>query len=222
MLKAIIFDMDWVLVKSTGIIRKSFIKVLEEQGINTEVFNTVNKERYQGRTLKDQLQLWETELWIHQSLDVDTFAKQSLTYQLELGKNDFVPNPATLQLIKEAKEKGIKIAVATSSRKERAVILLKLVEVFDTLDACIAYEDITKGKPDPECFLKAAEALNINPENCLVIEDAINGIQAAKTAKMKAVAKINPENISEGFNLADMHFQNFEDISLSDLKNLYF
>ena len=221
MLKAIIFDMDGVLVNSVWGVRKSFVKVFEEYGIDTEQFKTLNREKYEGRTLAEQLQMRKEDLNIQQPLDPITFSKKAFQYQLELSKGQYIPNPDTLQLIKEAKEKWIKIAVATSSVKERAITLLTLVEVFDKLDTFVSCEDITKGKPDPECFLKAAEALNINPENCLVIEDAINGIQAAKAAGMKAIAKVKPNHSLKEFNLSDMTFQHFEEISLSELEKLF-
>ena len=221
MLKAIIFDMDGVLVNSIESMRKSFAKVLEMQGIDTQEFNVIDKERFEWRPLRDQLQLWETELWIYQSLDVVAFSREAHKHQLEIGKNDFLPNPSTLQLIKVAREKGIKIAVATSSRRERAVNLLTLVDIYDTLDAFISYEDIINGKPNPECFLKAAEALAVDSKECVVIEDAVNGIQAAKTAGMKAIARVIPERRSKDFDQADLFFWNFEELLLLDIEKLF-
>jgi HAD superfamily hydrolase (TIGR01509 family) len=154
------------------------------------------------------------DLNIEIPLDAITFSKEAFQYQLEIAKDTYIPNPDTLQLIQNAKKKGIKIAVATSSVKERAITLLELVEVYEKLDVFVSYEDISKGKPNPEIFLKAAELLKIKPEHCVVIEDAINGIQAAKNAGMKVIAKVQPERLLEGFNQADMTFQDFKDLSL--------
>jgi HAD superfamily hydrolase (TIGR01509 family) len=161
------------------------------------------------------------DLKIQQSLEPTTFSKKAFQYQLEIAKDKYIPNPDVLKIIQNAKEKGIKIAVATSSVRERAITLLTLVGVYDKLDAFVSCEDITKGKPNPESFLKAAELLHIKPENCVVIEDAINGIQAAKNAGMKVIAKVKPERISEGFNQADICFENFKDLSLADIENIF-
>ena len=221
MLKAIIFDMDGVLINSVWGIRKSFVKVFEEYGIDTEQFKTLHKEKYEGRTLSEQLQMRKEDLNIQQTLDPITFSRKAFQYQLELEKDKYIPNPNILQLIQEAKNKGIKIAVATSSAKERAITLFTLVGIYDKLDAFVSCEEVIKGKPDPESFLKTANLLNISPENCVVIEDAMNGIQAAKSAGMKAIAKVKPERISEWFDQADLCFEDFKELFLSDIEKLF-
>jgi beta-phosphoglucomutase-like phosphatase (HAD superfamily) len=76
-------------------------------------------------------------------------------------------------------------------------------------------------KPAPDIFLKAAELLQIEPENCVVVEDAINGIQAAQSAGMKVIVKVKPSRSKEGFDKADRMFQEFDEISLLDLQHLF-
>jgi len=80
--------------------------------------------------------------------------------------------------------------VATSSSRRRAKIMLDLLGVSPLLDAFITCEDVEKSKPDPAIFLKAAETLGIQPQDCIVVEDAVNGIQAAQAGGMKSAGKI--------------------------------
>jgi beta-phosphoglucomutase-like phosphatase (HAD superfamily) len=103
MLKAIIFDMDGVLVNSVGSIWKSFLRVFEQYGVDTEEFKRLNKEKYEGRSLKQQLQMWKEDLHMEQEFDANTFSKEAFKYQLEIAKDDYIPNPSVLQLIQEAK-----------------------------------------------------------------------------------------------------------------------
>ena len=80
-------------------------------------------------------------------------------------------------------------------------------------------EDITKGKPDPEIYIKSADGLHINPQECLVFEDAISGIRAARAAGMKVVG-IATTHSNEELNLADTVVDNFKGVSLDFLNNI--
>ena len=111
---------------------------------------------------------------IQENISLEEFREEALKYQLEYMKEDLKPDHFVQKLIQEAKNRGIKIAVATSSSKKRAIKLLELVGIYDQLDAIVTCEDVEKSKPEPDIFLKAAELLHIEPENCIVIEDAMN------------------------------------------------
>lgn len=187
MLQAIIFDMDGVLINSSGYIGKSFALVFKKYGID---ISQSDKKKHLGKSLSDQMKIWKEEFNIQQEINVEDFSKEALTYQLEFMKDELHPNKYIQKLIADAKKKGIKIAVGTSSHKERAITMLKLVEIFDKLDILVTFEDVEKGKPSPDIFLKAAELVNVQPENCVVIEDALNGIQAARAAHMKVIGKV--------------------------------
>jgi len=219
MLKAIIFDMDGVLVKSEGSIVKSFNMVLEKYGVK---LNPENKKKFLGRSLRDQLEMMKDDNpQIPKDLSTEEFSKEAFRYQLEIMKDDLIPNITILNLIKEAKEKGIKIAVGTSSLKYRAEILLKSIGVLDKLDALVTSEDVQNHKPHPDIFLEAAKRIGVLPEDCVVIEDAVNGIQAANSAKMKSVAFVTENHSKEDFAEADYIFQDFKGLKLKDLTNLF-
>ncbi len=219
MLKAIIFDMDGVLIDSTGYNFKSFNKVLEKYDVVLK--NTDFLKKHLGRSLRDQLKQIEKDYNLKEEIDHDQFSKEALKYQLEFMKHDLVPNKILHKFIAAAKKKGIKLAVATSSPKERARIILNSLDILNKLDTLVTCDDVIKHKPAPDVFLKAAKNLKVNPKDCVVIEDALNGIKAAKAGKMKSVAKLNKHNKKLDFSNADLIFSDFNKLKLSDLEKLF-
>ena len=219
MLKAIIFDMDGVLVKSVGAISKSFNMVLSKYEVK---LNPENKKKFLGRSLRDQLEMMKDENpQIPKDLGVEQFSKEAFKYQLEIMKEKLIPNIVIINFIKEAKEKGIKIAVATSSLKYRAETLLRLIGILDQLDTLVTSEDVIKHKPNPDIFLEASKRINVLPEDCIVIEDAVNGIQAANSAKMKSVALVTENHPEEDFIDAKYIFSDFKNLKLENLARLF-
>lgn len=100
---------------------------------------------------------------------------------------DIPPIAGALEFIHYLKQNGYKIGLVTSSqlvKMERALKILKLENSFDSL---VTADRITKGKPDPMCFLLAAKDMDASPENCIVFEDSLHGINAGLSAKMKVI-----------------------------------
>jgi len=82
---------------------------------------------------------------------------------------------------------GLKTALATSASKKRMTVVLDIFHLHELFDVTVCDDDVTKSKPDPEIFLKAADTLRVKPEDCVVFEDSQNGILAAKSANMATV-----------------------------------
>jgi len=95
--------------------------------------------------------------------------------------------PGARELLDFIKENNYKIAVASSSARERSMKLLEQHDLVKYFDDYVFGPEVEKGKPNPDIFLKAAEKLGIEPENCLVLEDSQAGIQAAYTAGMQVI-----------------------------------
>jgi HAD superfamily hydrolase (TIGR01509 family) len=218
MLNAIIFDMDGVLVQSGDAVHKSFSIILGRYGVD---FEQIDKSKHGGRSLRDQLAIWKEDFpQIPEDLDHIAFGIESTKNELGLLQDELLPNEDILNLIRSAKDKRIKIAVATSSQKERAELFLKSNGIFEYLDAFVTSEDVDKHKPEPDIFLKAAKIVGVNPNNCAVIEDAVNGIIAANSAGMISVAHLTKYYKKEDFNEADYIFDDFAKLKLSDLEAL--
>lgn len=219
MLKAIIFDMDGVLVNSVPYIRQSFTIMLKKYWVD---ISTLDRKKYLGKRLAEQIQMRKKEFNIQEEIDVDNFSNEAQKLQKSFMEKELIQNPNIIKLFEEAKNNNIKLAVATWSTKQRAIDMLKLIWVFDYLDCLVTSEDVKNGKPAPDTFLKAAKLINIQPENCLVIEDAANWIQAARRSNMKVIGRVWAHHTKEELSkIADMVFDDFKEISLKQILTLY-
>lgn len=219
MLKAIIFDMDGVLVDSSSAIEKSFKIILGRFGVD---YNLIDRKKYSGMSLRDQLEGWKEEFpQIPKDFSYLDFAQESTVREFELLSEELKPKAEIIDLINEAKVKGIKIAVATSSTKYRAELFLKTNGVYELLDAFIASDDVKRHKPEPDLFLEAARRAKVSTSCSVVIEDATSGITAALRANMKAVAKLTSHYSKADFSNANLIFEDFAKLRLRDLENLF-
>lgn len=174
---AVIFDMDGVIFDTESLWKKAFLAANKKFEVD------ISEEYRHGMCGKNE-KLVRDELRVHRpNLDVDAyrdFMLESVNHDIRVG--DFKMKPFFKETIDFLKSKGIKIALATSSHKARAEMLFKLkeMEIAGIFDAAIYAEDaLGKSKPDPYMFLEAAKKLGQDPSNSIVVEDSINGIEAA-------------------------------------------
>lgn len=97
------------------------------------------------------------------------------------------PLPGAVALVRRLRESGVKTAVVSSAPRQNVETLLDALGISDGFDALVAEEDAERGKPDPQGYLVAAERLGERPEDCVVIEDAPGGVEAAKRAGMRCI-----------------------------------
>jgi beta-phosphoglucomutase len=123
------------------------------------------------------------------SLDIERDKKRTYDIYLEIIKGALTPLPGVHEFIAKCRKMGKKIAVASSADMRKAAGNLKEIGLpFEIFDAVITAEDVVHKKPSPEIFLAAAGRLGLDPKECLVIEDAVSGVEAAKTADAKCLA----------------------------------
>lgn len=180
--KAILFDMDGVLIESEELIAKCAILALRDYGIDPKPEDFVpfvgcGEDRYIGGVAE----------------------KYGLTYELAMKTrcydyySELVTEVATvpdrlLEVLHTLKERGYKMAVCTSADHRKALDNLRAIGAEETLfDQFVTGDEIKNKKPDPEIYLKGAALLGCLPEECIVVEDAPNGIQAAHAGGMKAI-----------------------------------
>lgn len=173
MLKAVIFDMDGTLFDTEAIYAQGWYKggvphELYLQMIGTSVVN-------------------ERRLLSSHGFDADAVINGMYAYAAEELAKEVPLKPGVREALKWIKQRGFRTAVATSSPKERAEKNILKTGLADSFDAVVSGFSLVHGKPYPDIFLIAAEELGISPEDCLVVEDAPNGIRAGKAAGMASV-----------------------------------
>lgn len=147
--------------------------------------------------------------------------KKNLLFQEQIKKNGVTVYPKSLEWIRTLKSQGIKVAMSTSS-KNAPLILEKgnLVDLFDaTVDGNDSERLNLKGKPEPDIFLENAKTLNLPPDQCAVVEDAVSGVQAGKNGKFGVIIGITKTNPSSRLieNGADITVEDLDEISLDNL-----
>lgn len=179
-IKAIIFDMDGVLIDSERISFQSFQEVLKEYNY------TIDEAKYLkfiGRNVKGIREIFEKEYGTDFPFD-EVYAKKSKLATEITNRNGVIIKPGVHELLDYLRDNGYKIAVATSTRKERALELLEAGNIKAKVNYVIGGDQVENSKPNPEIFIKAAKGLGVDPDNCIVIEDSDAGITAAHAAEM--------------------------------------
>lgn len=183
--KAIIFDLDGVLVSTDKLHYKAWKAIADQENI---YFDEEINNRLRGVSRMASLEIilergnreYSQEEKEKLAEAKNEIYKESLK---ELSPSDLFDH--AVETITALKEKGIKVAIGSSSKNTRTI--LRQLGIGDVFDAISDGNNITHSKPHPEVFLKAAEFLGLEPENCTVVEDAYAGIDAAKAAGMTAV-----------------------------------
>jgi len=177
---AVIFDMDGVLIDSERISFKCFQEVFKEYNYKIdEPFYL----KLIGRNFNSIKAIMEEEYGEDFPFEIIYKKKADLAYEIT-NKNGVIVKPGVHELLDYLNAKNYKIAVASSTRRERVLQLLEEAKIKDKVDYIIGGDQVENSKPNPEIFLKAAKGLDMNPENCLVIEDSDAGITAAHAAQM--------------------------------------
>lgn len=211
-IRAAIFDMDGVLTNSEPLINAAAIQMFKEKGLTVQPedflpFVGTGEERYVGGVAETY------------GFPLDPAQGKLRTYEIYL---DLVPSqleafPGVHELITTCRQAQLKVAVASSADKIKVVANLKKIGLPpETWDAVVTGELVQHKKPAPDIFLVAARQLDADPAECVVVEDAVNGIQAAKAAGMRcvAVAQTFPAERLQG---ADVVRNGIADVRLSDL-----
>ncbi|MFC1546570.1 HAD family hydrolase [bacterium] len=212
-IKAAIFDMDGVIVDTVPIHFKSWQKMFSGYGI--EFTFEDYKQKVDGIPRIDGTRAILTNL---SPDEIEQAALKKQGFFLEYLKSEPIPVfDSTVAFIKTLRSNGVKTAIISSSKN--CPFILEKTNLFSLFDAVVSGNDITKGKPDPQIFLIAAEKLNIHPENCIVIEDAVLGVEAARNANMKCIG-VNRHNDAKSLENADLIVTDLKEIDYSKIKEL--
>ena len=184
-IKGVIFDLDGVIVSTDEYHFQGWKRLADEEGIE---FTREDNMRLRGVSRMQSLEfLLEKTTRKYTDEEKQEMAARKNSYYRELLQ-DITPDnilPGAMEIMEELKKRGIKIAIGSSSKNTPRILLR--IDLENYFDAVSDGNDIKRGKPDPEVFLIAAERLSLAPQECLVVEDAKAGIEAALAGKMKAM-----------------------------------
>jgi HAD superfamily hydrolase (TIGR01509 family) len=183
---AVLWDMDGTLIDSEPYWLLSESRLAQDYGAN---WTEENGHELIGKSLYDSSALLKDRLSI-QDLSVQQVIDR-LTDEVVASLKDRLPwRPGALELLMDLKQNGIKTALVTMSMRRMALAVVEQIP-FHAFDVVIAGDDVVKGKPDPEPYLKAASALGVLASDCIVFEDSLTGLASAEAAGTFAVGVPN-------------------------------
>ena len=220
MIRAIIFDFDGVITDSEPVHLKMFQKVLSEMGITLDA-----REYYEVYLGMDDKGCFTTILKANgigtASQLIQSLIQKKTNYLMEYIKNDLFIYPGVVELVGSSR-KDYLLAIASGALRHEIEFVLESAGIRSAFSVIVSAEDVSEGKPNPECFNKALEQLNgmggerIKKDECLVIEDSIAGIEAAKAAGMSCVAVTNTYS-RDRLTLADKVVKELSEINFENL-----
>lgn len=182
-LKGFIFDMDGTLVDNWAYHIVSFNEYLRRKRLTpiAELSLDLN-----GRHSNDIFRIMIGEEQC-QRFGFETLNQEKEAVYRDMYSGHVEPIKGLMELLRLAKSKGIKCAIGSSGCRENVEFIIKELGIEDIIDTSISGSDVTHGKPHPEIFATAVERMELKPEECIVFEDAVNGIKAGVAAGCKCI-----------------------------------
>ncbi|HVA10930.1 MAG TPA: HAD family phosphatase [Candidatus Dormibacteraeota bacterium] len=206
----IIFDMDGVIVDSEplhiahlhGYLRK--IGVVEPESFSQSL---------KGVSARDSWQLLIENFNLEQDIEtlIEDARRSYVDYLESLAALPVIPG--AIQLVKALHSKGYRLALGSSAAPKRIELFLHKLKLQKYFEKVVSGDDVKRSKPAPDIFLKAAELMKVKPSNCVVIEDANNGVVAAHAAGMKCIAYAGSVHNTDDLAQADVIIKDFEPLA---------
>jgi HAD superfamily hydrolase (TIGR01509 family) len=209
-MKAVIFDMDGVIIDSEPIHFEVDMQTMKDFGCN------ISKEelnKYVGTTNEYMF----TD--IKNKYKLDKSAEEIINYRCELVKrkvieSDLMPIEGIIDLLKNLKAKNIPAAIASSSPRDFIEVVVSKFGIEDYFSCILSGEEVENGKPAPDIYVETAKKLRVKPEECIVIEDSKNGVLAAKKANMKCIGFKNVNSGEQDLSKADFIVNSIREITI--------
>lgn len=213
MIEAFIFDMDGVIIDSEPLHFDVDRQVLEYYG------HSITQEQLEGYVGMTNPEFWSI---LRGEYGMSQTVEEIIEYQLgiKLGvlhAAQMEPIPGIRELLAELRRGGIPRAIASSSPRVFIEAVLEKFGLQGEFDFVVSSEEVPRGKPSPDVYLRAAELLGADPARCVVLEDARHGVAAAKAAGMACIGYVNPNSGNQDLTQADLIVDEIGHIRLDDL-----
>jgi beta-phosphoglucomutase family hydrolase len=215
--EAIIFDMDGLMIDSEGKQSVAIEKMLREHG-EEPVYKTTGVVQIVGMRAKDNIAKLKEKHNLKPSVD-DLHKRKNEIYRESLSEGVDVM-PGLIELTADLAKAPVKKALASSSSMADIQVVLRHLELESYFDVIVSGQEVEAGKPAPDIFLKAAKRLDVEPGECVVLEDSGVGVQAAKAAGMTAIAVPNRYTEDHDFDTANLVVSSLAELNWEKLKAL--
>lgn len=213
---AVLFDMDGVLVDTYHAHYKSWLAIAEPAGLT---FTEAEFAPTFGRTSREIIAyFWGDGRYTDEEIAALDEKKEAAFRRII--ETDFPAMPGAHSLLRRLHDAGFALAVGSSGPPENVALVLEKLGVGELFGAVVTGMDVSRGKPDPQVFLIAAERLRMPPERCAVIEDAPAGIAAARAAGMASIGLTSTGRTAESLSAAQLVVGSLEQLSPELLREL--
>ena len=216
-LKGLLFDMDGTLVDNLAYHFAAFAEYAKREGFDLLEPVTLKHNGMHSNQIFPMV-LGEAKV---AEYGIDRLNREKEEVYRDMYRGKVEPIKGIIELLQAAKAAGVKCAIGSSGCRENVQFIIEGLGLENLIDASISGSDVTHGKPHPEIFTKAHEALGLKAEECIVVEDAVNGIMAGVAAGCKCLG-ITTTASAETLNAAGaaMSVADFTTITIEDLRNL--
>ncbi len=210
-----IFDWDGVIIDSSSHHEESWERLAKETG-----FTLPEGHFKKGFGMKNEFIIPNLLNWSNGPEEIRQLSlRKEELYREILLEWGIRPLPGVTEWLAELRQHGIRCAIGSSTHRLNIDTSLSVLRFEDCFAAIVTAEDVSRGKPDPEVFLTAAERLGIDPSHCVVFEDALVGIEAAHRGGMKVVA-VATTNPIEALKAADLAVHRLDELSVDQIAAL--
>ena len=217
MLKGLLFDMDGTLVDNLAYHFKAFDAYIEQKGLTllepvTLKINGMHSDDIFRLLLGDK---------VAEEYGLERLNREKEETYRDLYRPHIEPIVGLVELLKAAKAAGVKCAIGSSGCRENVEMIIEGLGIADLIDASISGSDVTHGKPHPEIFIKAYEALGLKAEERVVVEDAVVGVKAGVAAGCKCIAVTTTATAEVLMDAgASLCFEDYSTVTIEQLNEL--